>query len=97
MMTRELALQILKAACDTEVKGDDHVVPIGVDLTLHIGRTSNAWSIQHVQRLQISADGIISGETRKGQRFGLLLEEFRGAIGEGSANEKSTRNKPGFM
>lgn len=95
-MNRELALQILRAACEPELQGEDYLVPSGCELTLHIGRSSSAWSIQNVQRVRFSNDGVVSGETRKGQKFGFLMEELRGAISEGSASEKSSR-KTGFM
>jgi hypothetical protein len=95
-MNRELALQILRASCELEVQGDDFLIPAGCELTLHFGRSSSAWSIQQVQKVRVSSEGVMSGETRKGQRFAFLLEELRGALGDGSTGEKPAR-RTGFQ
>lgn len=54
------------------------------------------WSIQQVQKITID-ESLVSGETRKGQRFAFAIEELRGAAAECAPTEKSGRNKTGFM
>jgi hypothetical protein len=94
-MNRESARALLRAVCESEESGDTLVVAAGWDVTVHVGRQGAPWSIQQVQRVTVS-DALISGETRKGQRFAFPVEELRGAAAECAPGDKSAR-KTGFM
>jgi hypothetical protein len=94
-MNRETARALLRAVCESEESGDTLVIAPGWELTVHAGRHGAPWSLQHVQRVSVT-EALITGETRKGQRFAFPVEELRGAAAECAPGDKSSR-KTGFM
>lgn len=94
-MNRDKARAIVRAVCEGEFSGDTFTVASGWDVTVHAGRNGAPWSIQQVCKITIDQE-LISGETRKGQRFAFVIEELRGAAAE-SAPDAKTGRKTGFM
>lgn len=94
-MNRDKARAIIRAVCESEASGDTITVTAGWELTVHAGRAGAPWSIQQVQKITID-ESLVTGETRKGQRFAFPIEEMRGAAAECAPSDKSGR-KPGFM
>jgi hypothetical protein len=81
--------------CECKTSGDTITIAPGWEVTVHAGRNSAPWSIQQVVKITID-ESLVTGETRKGQRFAFAIEELRGAIAECAPSDKSSR-KPGFM
>ncbi len=94
-MNRDKARAIIRAVCEGEFSGDTFTVATGWEVTVHAGRNGAPWSIQQVLKVSID-DTLVTGETRKGQRFAFAIEELRGAAAECAPDNKSGR-KPGFM
>ncbi|MFO0557195.1 MAG: hypothetical protein U0269_04195 [Polyangiales bacterium] len=94
-MNRDKARAIIRAVCESETTGDTITVATGWDVTVHAGRNGAPWSIQQVVKITVD-ESLVTGETRKGQRFAFAIEELRGAAAECAPTDKSGR-KPGFM
>ncbi|MBL8681272.1 MAG: hypothetical protein JNK05_18990 [Myxococcales bacterium] len=94
-MNRDKARAIIRAVCEGEQSGDTFTVAAGCDVTVHAGRAGAPWSIQQVNKITID-ETLVSGETRKGQRFAFPIEELRGAASETTNADKAGR-KTGFM
>jgi|LNFM01.1.fsa_nt_gb hypothetical protein len=94
-MNRDKARAIIRAVCEGEQSGDTFTVAVGWEVTIHVGRAGAPWSIQQVTKVTID-ESLVTGETRKGQRFALPIEELRGAASETTVTDKSGR-KTGFM
>jgi hypothetical protein len=94
-MNRETARALLHSVCESEDSGETITVNAGWDVTVHAGRAGAPWSLQQVLKITIT-DALVTGETRKGQRFAFPIDELRGAAAECAPDNKSSR-KTGFM
>jgi hypothetical protein len=94
-MNRDTARALLANVCESEWSGNTLTVVAGWDLTVHAGRVGAPWSLQQVTELTLDND-LLSGKTKKGQRFAFPVDELRGAVAESVPTDKSGR-KTGFM